>query len=224
MTTPPPSFVDTIPVGEGVVDAGDVEREGRRRRRRRGGRRDDAGSDTSFVPNEGREATAGGEAAESMPPATTQAARETSFVEAAAAPERGWPRHEERSAAVAPDIEIPASNAALPAADAAPTVAATPLTAPRSAPPVPHFELPTHELEQIADGAGLQWVQSDADKVRSVQQAIAAEPRPLHVPRERKAVVLPDDGPLVLVETRKDLSQLGLPFERQTAAQAQPPQ
>jgi ribonuclease E len=89
---------------------------------------------------------------------------------------------------------------------------------------VPHFELPTHELEQIADGAGLQWVQSDADKVRSVQQAIAAEPRPAHVPRERQPVVLPDDGPLVLVETRKDLSQLGLPFERQAAAQVQPPQ
>jgi len=67
-------------------------------------------------------------------------------------------------------------------------------------------------------------VQSDADKVRSVQQAIAAEPPPAHVPRERKPVELPDDGPLVLVETRKDLSQLGLPFERQTAAQAQPPQ
>jgi ribonuclease E len=57
-----------------------------------------------------------------------------------------------------------------------------------------------------------------------VQQAIAAEPRPTHVPRERKPVVLPDVGPLVLVETRKDLSQLGLPFERQAAAQAQPPQ
>jgi hypothetical protein len=34
-------------------------------------------------------------------------------------------------------------------------------------------------------------------------------------------VVLPDEGPLVLVETRKDLSQLALPFERQ-AAQGQP--
>lgn len=89
---------------------------------------------------------------------------------------------------------------------------------------MPRFDLPTHELEQIADGAGLQWVQSDADKVRSVQQAIAAEPPPAHVPRERKPVVLADDGPLVLVETRKDLSELALPFERQAAALAQPPQ
>jgi alkanesulfonate monooxygenase SsuD/methylene tetrahydromethanopterin reductase-like flavin-dependent oxidoreductase (luciferase family) len=66
--------------------------------------------------------------------------------------------------------------------------------------------------------------QSDADKVRSVQQAIAAEPPPSRVPRERKPMVLADDGPLVLVETRKDLSQLGLPFERQATAPAQPPQ
>ena len=38
--------------------------------------------------------------------------------------------------------------------------------------------------------------------------------------RERKAVVLPDDGPLVLVETRKDLSQIALPFERQEQPRA----
>jgi hypothetical protein len=33
---------------------------------------------------------------------------------------------------------------------------------------------------------------------------------------------LPDEGPLVLVETRKDLSQLTLSFERQAAQQGQP--
>jgi ribonuclease E len=33
------------------------------------------------------------------------------------------------------------------------------------------------------------------------------------VPRERKPVVALDEGPLVLVETRKDLSQVRLPFE-----------
>jgi ribonuclease E len=101
---------------------------------------------------------------------------------------------------------------------------ALPAHAPVTMPPVPHFELPTHELQQLADGAGLQWVHSDADKVQAVRQAIAAEPRPVHVPRERKPVELLDDGPLVLVETRKDLSQLALPFERAAAAQAQPPQ
>jgi ribonuclease E len=35
----------------------------------------------------------------------------------------------------------------------------------------------------------------------------------VHVPRERKPPIAIDEGPLVLVETRKDLSQVRLPFE-----------
>ena len=47
----------------------------------------------------------------------------------------------------------------------------------------------------------------------AVQQAMAATPQPARVPREVKPVVLPEEGPLVLVETRKNLSQVKLPFE-----------
>jgi ribonuclease E len=57
-------------------------------------------------------------------------------------------------------------------------------------------------------------VNSDADKVRAAQEAMAREPQPVHVPRVITPVVLPDEGPLVLVETRKDLSQVKLPFEQ----------
>ena len=71
------------------------------------------------------------------------------------------------------------------------------------------------DLSAIAESAGLEWVNSDADKIRQVQAAIAAEPKQIHVPRERKPVVVVDEGPLVLVETRKDLSQVTLPFEHQ---------
>lgn len=70
-----------------------------------------------------------------------------------------------------------------------------------------------NDLQSIAQSAGLQWVNSDADKIRAVQEAIAAEPKPVHVPRERKPAVVLDEGPLILVETRKDLSQIKLPFE-----------
>jgi ribonuclease E len=42
----------------------------------------------------------------------------------------------------------------------------------------------------------------------------------VHVPRLPRPRVLIDDGPLVLVETRKDLSQLKLPFEQQRQAPA----
>jgi ribonuclease E len=46
-----------------------------------------------------------------------------------------------------------------------------------------------------------------------VQAAIAAEPAPAPLGREPAPVVVADEGPLVLVETRKDLSQVKLPFE-----------
>ncbi|TAL13854.1 MAG: ribonuclease E/G, partial [Aquabacterium sp.] len=75
------------------------------------------------------------------------------------------------------------------------------------------FELPLASLQQLAQEAGLQWVHSDADKVRSAAESIANEPRPIHVPRERKPVAQVDEGPLVLVETRRDLAEFKLPFD-----------
>ena len=70
------------------------------------------------------------------------------------------------------------------------------------------------DLQALAAAVGLEWVNSDADRIRAVQEQIAAEPRPVHVPREPRPRVIVDEGPLVLVETRKDLSQMKLPFER----------
>jgi ribonuclease E len=75
--------------------------------------------------------------------------------------------------------------------------------------------LPTDSLQAVAEAAGLQWVNSDAEKIRAVQSAMAETPAPTHVPRERKPAQVSNDGPLVLVETRKDLSQVKLPFEMQ---------
>jgi len=210
----PASFVDTIPVGDGPVEAGEGERESRRRRRRRGGGRRDEGG---FEP-----AVGAGGAVDLVVPGEEAGALEPSERAADA------PRHERRDERAAsassgtltddravrpPASEVPAGNGASAAPDMA--------RAPAAMPAVPSFELPLSDLQQVADGAGLQWVHSDADKVLAVRQAIAEEPKPAHVPRERKPVTLPDDGPLVLVETRKDLSELTLPFERQ-AAQAQP--
>ena len=94
---------------------------------------------------------------------------------------------------------------------------AEPAPAPVQAAPVQPYHLPTDSLNELAASAGLQWVQSDADKISAVQAAMAAEPAPVRVPREPRRHMLVDDGPLVLVETRKDLSQLKLPFEQQVA-------
>ena len=75
------------------------------------------------------------------------------------------------------------------------------------------YELPTDNLNAIASGAGLQWVSSDSEKIRAVQESMANSPKPAHVPRQPKPVAAVDDGPLVLVETKKDLSQVRLPFD-----------
>ena len=80
------------------------------------------------------------------------------------------------------------------------------------------YVLPVANLIEVAEGSGLKWVNSDPEKIAQAQAAIAAEPKPVHVPRERKPSVLVDDGPLILVETRKDLSQIKLPFENQASA------
>lgn len=87
--------------------------------------------------------------------------------------------------------------------------------APQAALPEPAapFVLPLESLEALAREAGLQWVHSDADKVRAAQEAIAQTAPPVRIPRQPRPVVLVDEGPLVLVETRKDLSQVRLPFD-----------
>lgn len=87
--------------------------------------------------------------------------------------------------------------------------------------PAESFVLPLDRLQAVAESAGLQWINSDAEKIRAVQAAMAAEPQPVHVPRERKPLARIDEGPLVLVETRKDLTQFKLPFETAQGSQPQ---
>jgi len=110
---------------------------------------------------------------------------------------------------------VPAPVSIAPSAVAAPPVA-TPA-------PVPAFVLPIDSLQSVAESAGLQWVNSDVEKIRAVQAAMASEPAPAHVPREPKPVAVIDEGPLVLVETRKDLSQIKLPFETAQGGGSQAP-
>jgi ribonuclease E len=117
-----------------------------------------------------------------------------------------------RVQAVAPAPEL-AAPVVTSGAKASTTASAN--TSGRKLPRVQAYKLPLGSLNEVASAAGLQWVNSDADKVAAVQATIAAEPKPVHVPRERPAPVVLDEGPLILVETRKDLSALKLPFEQQ---------
>ncbi|MFM2275636.1 MAG: hypothetical protein RL211_1508 [Pseudomonadota bacterium] len=84
-------------------------------------------------------------------------------------------------------------------------------------PKVQSFELPLNHLTQLAQASGLSWVNSNAEKIARVQAMIAAEPKTVHVPRERPVPVQLDQGPLILVQTRRDLRDLILPFESTTS-------
>lgn len=101
---------------------------------------------------------------------------------------------------------------ATPKAPAAPVAAAA-----ASMPKVTSYALPQDDLVQVAQGSGLQWVNTSADSVAKVQAAIAAEPLPVHVPRERPAAVTVETSPLVLVETKRDLRNMSLPFEESSS-------
>ncbi|TAH13380.1 MAG: Rne/Rng family ribonuclease [Curvibacter sp.] len=103
-----------------------------------------------------------------------------------------------------------------PVANPAPAAAPTHMPPPAvtgTMPKVAGYTLPTESLQQVAQDSGLQWVNSNPEKIAAVQAAIAAEPKPMHVPRERPAPVAISTGPLVLVETRRDLRDMRLPFE-----------
>jgi ribonuclease E len=138
-----------------------------------------------------------------------------------AAPTSGlWSR--DPAAATGDDTaQAPQARGDLPAASsvaanvtpvvAAPVTAAV-ATASPGLPAVQAFQLPVDALNQVANSSGLQWVNSDPAKIAAVQALIAAEPKPVHVPRQRPAAVVRDEGPLILVETRKDLSEMKLPF------------
>ncbi|MBI5259478.1 MAG: Rne/Rng family ribonuclease [Burkholderiales bacterium] len=222
------------PLAEGLapaegVDAGEGDRdEQRRRRRRRGGR---GGRDES-APTEG---TADAGQPGDIAAATEPAAGDLDAAAAAGTPAedgageegrrrgRGRDRNRrdrrdgvptEHAADQAEPMQTtepaPAATAHAEAAAEQPAAAPAPVVARQLVEP---FVLPLEQLKGIAEGAGLQWVNSDADKIRAAQEAMAQEPPPVHVPRERKPIVQVDEGPLVLVETRKDLSQLKLPFE-----------
>jgi ribonuclease E len=178
--------------GEAAPERG--EREGRRRRGRGGRdrqRREDGAEGAPFSGETTGEDGAAVIAAEASPEAFAPAVADSA------------PTVDAEAVVLAPVVEP---------VIAAPVVAEP---APVAAAVVAPFVLDTAQLQSVATSAGLEWVNSDADKIRAAQEAMAREPKPVHVPREPKPVVAIDEGPLVLVETRKDLSQVRLPFEGQ---------
>ncbi|EHR72888.1 ribonuclease, Rne/Rng family [Burkholderiales bacterium JOSHI_001] len=195
--------------GAASTEAGEARREGGRRGRGRDRGRRERREDGDAPEGNNGEAAGGSTDAGDEHPASA-------LSQAMPAPRwRDEPADEPPVLPAAEPAAQPLAAAPVPAAAVAdmpqPPQAAEPIVA--TAAPAQPFELPLSELEQLAQAAGLQWVNSDSDKIRSVQQAMAAEPKPVHVPRDPKPAVVIDEGPLVLVETKRDLSQVKLPFE-----------
>ncbi len=201
------------PEGEERRERRSRDRYGRDRRERNGERGSDRGdsrADSAAAPTGTVPTEAAGESRE--PAARSYFDRPTPVSAAPAEPDEAVviaPAPVAASPQVAETVTTPASLA--PVAPTLPASAAQ--TAPAATlPEVVAFKLPMAELTQIAEQSGLQWVNSDAGKIAAVQAAIAAEPARVHVPRERAPIVVADEGPLVLVETKKDLRNLSLPF------------
>ena len=236
--TPPPAaasaevdatLADTLPLPESALPRSEEgERSGRRRRRggrERGQRRDEgqtsASGDSATTPDAGAamlatESLVAGDDAAAASAATMRTdaadADENARSALAESPEAPIGRDEgQREGAASSQAVAETSGDAL---------AAT--TAPMPAPPQPvaapmePYSLPLEALRGLAASAGLEWVGSDPEKIRAAQAAMAAEPVAARVTRQPRAAVVIDDGPLVLVETRKDLSQLRLPFDAET--------
>jgi ribonuclease E len=217
--------VQLVPAGEVAEDQPAAAEESEVRRERRS--RDRYGRDRKERGERGERADRGERAPlEEAEPLTTGLSTPTGEVTIEIEPRRprystGFVAEEEvaTEGTVAPGA-APTTTAApvAPAAPAPAPIAATasgapaqPAAAEAGLPKVKPYQLPTQQLLQIAEGSGLQWVNSDAEKIAAAQAAIAAEPQPVRVPRERPAPVVIDEGPLVLVETKRDLRQFQLP-------------
>jgi ribonuclease E len=215
------------PNGETTERAAREKPEGRRGRGRRGERPSQAASDAQMPLTE-----------DTLLPNTNAADQQTASDQAANAPsetgERVSDRREKRNrdrygrergprAEKSDDSNSNSVDNAWSPAQAAPFAAAA--AAPASAvssvqrmPLITSYALPMEQMQQVASGSGLEWVNSNPERIAQVQAAIAAEPQAVHVPRERPAPVVIDEGPLVLVETKRDLRQMPMPFDDSSAA------
>lgn len=206
--TPPEMMVEAVPVTDSQASRDDdnarTPRERRTRDRYGRDRRDRRERDAQTPP---LAETAQAEPSTPGAPETPDEAPRSRYFERGIA-----------ASAPAPTADAP-SVAASPAPIQQPTLATEPIQlVPNEAPAaglpdVQPFALPVETLEAMVSACGLQWVHSDPQRVAQAQAMMAAEPVPVRVPRQPKPRAMPDEGPLVLVETRKDLRDLRLPFE-----------
>ncbi len=218
---PAASLEAEAPAGEQAGTEMPTERKSRSRRGRgrRGGRRE--GNEAPEIAAEGAATEEAGTVAEVEAAVASSGSLAAPMVLPAIAAAVEAPPPAVTAIAPQPVAEPPVEEAAQPVTEA---IAVEPPAEPGTALPTEaevapaaataagaSYDLPVEALSATASAAGLQWVQSDPEAVRRVQEALAAMPAPIRVPRERKPAAKLDEGPLVLVETVRPLPTLQLP-------------
>jgi len=170
-----PAVATLVTADATTSDAQSDERRGRRRRRRRG--RGGRGTEGEAVagPVEADEQVDVEAAVPAPSPASPQ--------EELALPEIDVRPPEHEVAVVTPGLIV------VPATYVPPVAAAAPM--------------PIEQLQAMLQLAGLSLVQTEPARLEETRARLAAEPRPVHVPRERPVLPPLDQGPLVQVETRQ---------------------
>jgi ribonuclease E len=132
-------------------------------------------------------------------------------------PERNQATQNDDTVISAQDTDVSYVQAAIEATPVLPSSAPAPIRqAPEAPKPVliiqevkvPHIlpqvkveTLSREPLDVVLNQVGLVWVDTDRLKYEAVAQQIAAQPAPIHIPREPRPAKPTQEGPMILVET-----------------------
>ena len=118
-----------------------------------------------------------------------------------AEPPRNQAPHQETSnPSVVPNVQNPLENPDKASSPKAPTLEViAKVHAPL--PIVTPAQLNRQPLDEVLSSVGLIWVDTLPEKLEEVRRQIAAEPKPVHLPRQAKPAQALPVGPMVLVET-----------------------
>jgi ribonuclease E len=188
-----PAIASLVTADAATAEAQSEERRGRKRRRRRGrggrGAEGDSASGTDKSAEAGELADEDADQVEPTPAGIAVADVPT-------------PAPEVESSAEPVTSQVDAGQVAKPRAVTVTTPSMIVVPTTYSLPEVSPAPMPIEQLQAVLQLAGLSLVQTEPGKFSETQARLAAEPRPVRVPRERPQLPPLDDRPLIQVETR----------------------
>ncbi len=202
--------LDNKPEGEDTVSGDQKSANPAKQRRGRGQRNDSAQSAETSTSLDANPASINGETSESSEEKRRSRNRrgrnrnkdrgDRADRPADSASENTPPMQLEGDASVAPVIQSPSTTPSAPQVAAKSAVVQVITVAP-ILPSVSVQPLVREPLEAVLSTVGLVWVDTNPERHQEVLQQIAAQPKPVHVPRDPKPVTPLPEGPMILVET-----------------------